>query len=140
MGVLKNANRERFALLLASGKTQAEAYRIVWPGSRRWKKENAVHSMASQMATKVKQRVKELLEDAAAKASIKKDEIIAILADDLRSGEHIKSSKAGLASELAKMLGLYAPTKSEVAITAPPHDDVALLIKDRLDKIRAKRG
>ena len=49
MPVLKNARHERFAQLVASGKTQADAYREVWPKSMRWK-DSSVHVRASLVA------------------------------------------------------------------------------------------
>ena len=161
MPVLKNARHERFAQIVASGKTQADAYRAVWPKSKAWK-DSSVHEGASKVNAKVAPRVKELLEASAAKASITKDEAVSILAEGLRAtpGE-VKDtsrfaqemtidpvsgkvtiklpSKTALFSELSKALGWYAPVKSEVEVSMPPHDDVALLLKDRLDKIRAKK-
>ena len=41
--------------------------------------------------------------------------------------------------QLAKALGWYFPIKSEVAFDLPPHADVERLLKERLDKIRAKK-
>ena len=37
---LKNSRHEKFAVLVANGKTQADAYREVYPSSRGWKDES----------------------------------------------------------------------------------------------------
>lgn len=55
------AKQEKFAQGVASGLSQAEAYRRAYPGSEKWA-ENAVDSNASQLAadTKIAQRIAEL--------------------------------------------------------------------------------
>lgn len=55
--------QEKFAMGVASGKTQADAYREAYPRSKDWK-DSAVHTNASQLMadTKVSQRVAELRE------------------------------------------------------------------------------
>ena len=161
MGCLKNPRHERFALLVAGGKTQADAYRSVFPNCKR-SKPGAIHVMASKLAVKVATRVKELLEASAARASITKDEAVSILAEGLRATPgDVKDtsrfaqemtidpvtgrvtirlpSKTALFSELSKALGWYAPVKSEVAVAMPAHDDVQSLLKERLAAIRSKK-
>lgn len=58
--------REKFAVAVASGKTQSDAYREAYPGSLNWKPES-VHEKASVLAAdvKVSARIKELRERAA---------------------------------------------------------------------------
>lgn len=152
MGVLKNARHERFALLVASGKTQADAYREVFPASRKWKTGNAVDSKASSLAAKVRQRIDELLEASAAKASITKDEAVAILAEGLKAtpGEVTDKSrfaqemtidpvtgkvtirlpsKTALFAELSKALGWYVPEKRDDTIRFAPDEDLIRLLK-----------
>lgn len=55
------AQQEAFAQALASGETQAEAYRIAYPRSRAWKAES-VHEKASVTAkhVKIQSRIAEL--------------------------------------------------------------------------------
>lgn len=55
--------QEKFAIGVASGKTQADAYRVAYPRSKKWK-DSAVHCNASQLMadTKIAQRVAELKE------------------------------------------------------------------------------
>ena len=57
------AQQEKFALGIAAGKTQADAYREAYPKSKTWKRES-VHEKASHMIrhVKVKARIDELRE------------------------------------------------------------------------------
>jgi phage terminase small subunit len=63
--------RERFALAVVSGETQAEAYRLAYPRSRKWKPEALWVAGAKLVAKgKVSVRVAELREKAAKRAEI----------------------------------------------------------------------
>lgn len=142
MGVLKNPRHERFAVLVASGKTQADAYRAVYPKSVKWQ-EGCLHREASVLHRKVLGRVNELKEASAAKASIQKDEAVAILAEALRATPaEVKDTsrfaqemtidpvtgkvtiklpnKVAVFSELAKALAWYAPEKVEQTVRFKP--------------------
>lgn len=72
--------QEAFAREVASGKSQAEAYRVAYPRSRRWKPE-AVWAQASQLAAdrRVSLRVAELQAAAADQAVLEGAEILAEL-------------------------------------------------------------
>ena len=74
-------NQEKFAAGIASGLSQAEAYRRAFPRSQAWKDE-AVWSRASALAATdtVQQRVQELREDAARANQVTVDRIVAELA------------------------------------------------------------
>ena len=50
-------NQEKFALGVAGGKTQADAYRIAFPRSKKWKDE-AVHVNASKLMANAKVRLR----------------------------------------------------------------------------------
>jgi phage terminase small subunit len=65
------ASQEAFARHVASGSSQAEAYRKAYPKSQKWKAET-VHQQASRLAglPHVSARVKELQEAAAARAEL----------------------------------------------------------------------
>lgn len=67
---LANARRERFAREVASGKTQADAYRAAYPGSVKWKPAT-LHARASWLASlpDVSARI-EALQRAAADAAV----------------------------------------------------------------------
>lgn len=69
--------QENFATELAKGKTQAEAYRIAFPASLKWKDET-VWSKASVLASndKVRERVRELIAMAAAVNEISVERVI----------------------------------------------------------------
>ena len=161
MTPIKNNAHERFAQLVASGKSQSEAYREVYPRSRHWRDES-VHERSSKINAKVLPRVRELQSAIAERVCIEKAEGLAILADILRASPSDIDKKSRCAqemtvdpvsgkvtirlpskiaafSELAKALGWYFPIKSEVAFDLPPHADVERLLKERLDKIRAKK-
>lgn len=73
--------QEAFATGLATGLTQAEAYRLAYPRSRAWK-DNAVHSRASVLAgnAKVQQRVAELAAKAAAANEVTVERVVRELA------------------------------------------------------------
>ena len=112
-GPLKNPRHERFAVLVANGKTQADAYREVYPRSRAWKDE-AVHVKVSELAGRVSVRVRELQEVLAERSAIDKTEVVNALAKVVRNAELDKVPLIGAVSELAKLMGWYAPVKQQV--------------------------
>lgn len=61
-GRMLTTKQERFVQELIKGKSQREAYKIAYPASKNWKKDNAVDSKASQLFNdaKIKQRYEEL--------------------------------------------------------------------------------
>lgn len=69
--------QERFAQLVATGLSQAEAYRQAYPASQKWKPDS-VHQAASKLMAdpKVSPRVDELLAAAADRAELSASEII----------------------------------------------------------------
>lgn len=69
--------QEKFAQEVASGKSQAEAYRVAYPRSRNWKPES-VYMKASELCSNVNvsTRVRSLLSTAADKAELDSTEII----------------------------------------------------------------
>lgn len=143
---LKNARHERFAQLLAEGRSQADAYREVYPVSRRWKSDS-IHVRASKVSAKVLPRVRELQQAIAARVVMERAEALSILADILRSAPaDVKScsrfaqemrvnpvtgevtirlpSKIAAFAELAKALGWYAPQKVEGEFSFQPDSTV----------------
>lgn len=74
--------QERFAIEVASGKTQADAYRLAYPKADKWK-DDAVHVAGAKMMAngKVSVRVAELQAAAADKAV---DEAVLIARENLR--------------------------------------------------------
>ena len=63
MSITLSPQQEKFALGVASGKSQAEAYRVAYPRSKAWKADT-VHQAASRLmaSSKVAARVKEIRE------------------------------------------------------------------------------
>lgn len=77
MKALLTPQQTRFAIEVASGKSQSEAYRIAYPKSQKWKEE-AVWVKASELMAKgnVSVRVTELQEDAIKAKQATLDEIL----------------------------------------------------------------
>ncbi len=73
-----NAKNEAFAAGIASGLSQADAYRQTFPQSVRWK-DKTVHEKASRLAAdgKVKARIQELLDKAAEANEVTIERIVA---------------------------------------------------------------
>lgn len=132
-GPLKNSRHEKFAVLVASGKTQADAYREVFPGSRKWK-DSAVHVKGSELAGKVKGRISELQAKVADAAVVDRATALTVLSEILLKCPDDVTGKARFAQEmtidpltgkvtirlpskiaafdaLAKVFGWYAPQK-----------------------------
>lgn len=151
MPPLKNPRHEKFALAVASGKTQSDAYREVYPASRRWK-DKSVHEKASAFMVKVKPRVQELQQAVAEKVVIEKAHILGFLKDVVftpignvhdqsllaescminKDGECIirMPSKLGAADMINKMLGYYAPEKTDHTLRFKPDEKVINLLED----------
>ena len=159
-GPLKNSRHERFAVLVANGKTQADAYREVYPSSRGWKDES-VHVKASKLAAKVKPRIRELQQKAANKAGITRDELVEIMAEivrtpgdavpagsrivqEVRAGKFgstvVIPSKVQAADFIAKVCGFYAPQKVENEHRFSPDEAVAARIGEELARLQGKKG
>ena len=154
MPVLKNARHEMFAQIVASGKTQADAYREVFPASRKWKTGNAVDSKASFLAAKVRQRIDELLQAKADDGIATREELARFLTKTVRtpvgdvddksdlaqevevraSGDGVTTrvkmpSKIAAASELAKLRGYYAPEQVQTTIRIAPDPDTLNVLR-----------
>lgn len=159
MNPLRNSRHEAFARLLVEGHSQADAYREIYPASQRWKAES-LHPMAAKMAHKVSTRVAELQAVVAEKVCIEKAEGLSILAEILRTpaskvskdsrivqvfeaGEKgvriVIPSKIAAFAELAKSCGWYSTEKAEQAHRFPPDEKMIAFLRDRLEKIRAKK-
>ncbi|ANK83052.1 MAG: hypothetical protein TEF_21295 [Rhizobiales bacterium NRL2] len=95
-------DQERFAHLLLSGYSQSDAYREVWPRSRRWKPES-VHTAASRMAAKVAPRCAVLLELELTGARLTIEQTI----EDLHQARELAMEK-GDAAGAVRMTGALA--------------------------------
>lgn len=105
--------QEEFAQEVANGHSQAEAYRIVFPNSRKWK-DQAVHVNASKMMarTNVALRVAELRADLAKKALWTREQSVTLLSE-IASAAEKDSDRVSAVKELNAMHGFNAPQKME---------------------------
>ena len=112
---LKNVRHEKFAQLVAAGKTQAEAYREVYPGSRAWQ-DASVHQRASKLCAKVLPRVRALQAEAKDAAVCSAREMQERLSRQFRAldeaGEVEAMVKTG--ALLAKLIGAESATRVEL--------------------------
>ena len=137
---LKNARHERFAQLLASGRSQSAAYREVYPKSKAWAGEG-LHPEASRLAHKVSARVVQLQQEGVSKAILTRNELAEYLSKVIltpvgevgqdsplvqeysadKSGIRVRMvSKIAAISELAKLMGWYAPEKTDFTFRFKP--------------------
>lgn len=159
-GPLKNPRHEKFAVLVAGGSTQADAYRGVYPKSRKWK-DDGVRVEASKLTNKVLTRIQELQAATAEKATITKSHLVTLLADvlttpigdvdeksllcqkyrvtDKGAVEYEMVSKLGSAQEIAKLLGFYTPVKVEGQFAFKPDDEMRSILHDAAAKAKAVR-
>jgi hypothetical protein len=163
MRTLNNPRHERFAVLVAEGRSQADAYREVYPKSKRWKYD-AVYPMASELARKVSVRVRELQAELAKRSAIEKEEVVRFLSAVVwtpvgqvgpdsplvqaykrgKYGLRISMvSKLGACKLLAELLGWYATPKEEGEFCFQPDQAMparigALLAGIRSGHFRAK--
>lgn len=107
------SRQDAFARAVAEGKSQAEAYRIAYPKSERWK-DSAVWSAASRLMvdSKVSARVAELRAELAEKSLWSRERSVEILAEIAAAGEK-DGDRVRAVAELNKMHGFLAPEKVE---------------------------
>ena len=135
MTTLKNSRHERFAQLLAEGRSQTDAFRELYPNSWRWQA-NSVHQKACQLSAKVRPRLAELQADIAKEVCIEKAEIIKILAKSIRNADPAKIPPEKAIDILAKMLGFYAPERGNSEFRFLPDGPVF----ERLKKAAGRDG
>lgn len=131
MSALKNPKDERFAQLVAAGKSQSDAYREVY---RTTASDKTVWEKASAKAGKVKARIEQLRAKAVAKsepgaiATIQEmqEGLTKLLRDSIAEGD--KDSAVKISTLLGKWQGAEAAAKIEIkngGVTddykAPPH-------------------
>lgn len=144
MDTLKNARHERFAQLLVEGRSQADAFREVCPGSQRWKDES-VHEKASKLAAKVRPRVATLQNAGVSKTILTRNELASYLSRVIvtpvgevgpdsplvqtfeagASGVRVcMVSKIAACEQLAKLMGWYAPERADITFQFKPDANV----------------
>lgn len=131
MDTLKNARHERFAQLVAAGRSQADAYREVYPRSRRWRDES-VHERASKVNAKVVPRVLKLQESLATDAIADRDELAKSLTAFIRGGHNKPMEWLSAIDRLARLMGYFAPDKQEIReFRFKPDAEVLELLRSR---------
>jgi hypothetical protein len=99
---------EKFARLLVEGKSQSEAYRTVYPHSKKWKKE-AVHVSASQLAAKVRIRVKKMQDEAKERSLLTLEEHMAKLQELRDKAAETETWASAISAEVKRgeLMGFY---------------------------------
>ena len=161
MTPLRNPRHERFAQLLAEGRSQADAFKELYPNSRRWQADS-VHEKASKLAAKVRPRLQEFQRAAAERAVMTKEKYVNYLAsvmltpvgkvdaesilaqevEDRVTGETVirrvkMASKMTAADLLAKALGFYEPEKRDQTFSFPGREEGLAHLSEALEKVKA---
>lgn len=106
--------RERFAQGIADGLSQADAYRVAYPKSEKWKPETLWSKASALMVDgKVMARVSELKEALAEKQLWKREDSVKVLRDVLSDPDSRASDKTAAVKVLNEMHGYNAPQKVE---------------------------
>lgn len=134
---LRNARHETFACLIVAGRSASDAYRIAYPGSRRWLA-SSVHARACKLArnAKVVPRIAELCAAAASEAVATRKEMAEYLTRVVRTPVSALDATSDLVQEwtergnsktvrmvskidavdrLCRLMGYYEPDRSEQA-------------------------
>ena len=112
---LPNARHERFAQLVAEGRSQAEAYRAVYPRSLAWQ-DKTVWEKGSRLAARVAERVAELQRAAASAAVCTAREMQERLSRQFRALDEAGEAEAmvKVGALLAKLIGAESATRLEL--------------------------
>ncbi len=113
------AKQENFAQAVASGMTQADAYRSAYNASAM--KAETVQKRASELMRNgvIAGRVAELKDELAEKALWTREQSVAVLVCVIGDGESRAGDKISAVKVLNDMQGFNAPTKLDVAVTFP---------------------
>jgi hypothetical protein len=114
IGMSLTHQQEAFAQHVASGKSQAEAYRLAYPKSLKWKPDGVWNKASALMAdVRVSARVRELKAELDAKALWKREDSVRILSAIAEDQEASRKDKTGAVKVLNEMHGYNAPVKVE---------------------------
>lgn len=119
--------QEAFAQAVASGETDAQAYRIAYPKSLKWK----LNSLGRQAHTasknpKIVARVAELKGDLAKVSLWTREQSVKVLAEIAGNGEK-DGDRVRAVSELNEMHGYNQPKKLDISATVHRIELVALI-------------
>lgn len=111
--------QENFSQAVASGMTQADAYRSAYNASAM--KAETVQKRASELMRNgvIAGRVAELKDELAEKALWTREQSVAVLVGVIGDGESRAGDKISAVKVLNDMQGFNAPTKLDVAVTFP---------------------
>lgn len=128
--------QERFARLVAQGKSQAEAFRETYPASRKWK-EDAVWSNASNLARKVSARVEKLRRASDAATVMELREMRERLTQRIRDADNPDTKLPAadfvrLCDSLARISGWNAPEAVAVAAVVLTPEERARRMREAL--------
>lgn len=105
--------QEKFAQEVASGKSQAEAYRVAYPKAMNWKPETLWSAASRLMANcMVSARVAEIQEELSNKALWTREQSVKVLAEIAAKGDK-NADRVRAVAELNSMHGFNAPEKIE---------------------------
>lgn len=106
---------EKFARLLVEGMSQSDAYRKIYPHSKRWKA-SSVHVNAAKLAAKIKPRVDAMRAKAEDKALLSLEDHIRRLDEIGRKAEHDEKWAAAVTAEVKRgeAVGLYIARSESV--------------------------
>ncbi len=109
------AREEKFARLVVGGKSQSDAYRAIYPHSKRWKAE-AVHVNASKLAAKVKLRVKAMQDEAKERALLTLEDHMAKLQELRDKASETATWSAAISAEVKRgeLMGYYVARSENV--------------------------
>ena len=119
---------EKFARLLVEGKSQAEAYRLTHPHSKRWKPDS-VHQNASKLAAKVRPRVQIMQDEAKARALLTLEDHMAKLQELRDMAANAGTIAPAITAEVKRgeLMGYYVARSENVntnfVISSGPDDD-----------------
>lgn len=121
---------EKFARLIVEGKAQSEAYRIVYPHSKRWKPDS-VHSKSSQLAAKVRQRVIAMQDEAKERSLLTLEDHMSKLQELRDMAAQTGSLAPAITAEVKRgeLMGFYVSRSESVntnfVISGSPEEDDA---------------
>lgn len=102
MALLKNPRHEKFAQLVAGGMKYTEAYRVICPGSGKWRNPKKLADHASELAGRVKPRIVELQTVSASGLVASRQELAEYLTSIIRTPIGDVTPKSALAQEHTK--------------------------------------
>lgn len=122
MAALSNPRYEKFVLMLITGMSQREAYRVAYPSAEKWK-DNTVDVKASQLFAndKVRIRYNEIMDEQKETALLTRAEKRELLAEIARDSKEKAQDRIRAIDADNKMEGEYI---SKVEINKPVDDTI----------------